>query len=40
MATSPGPVREIAPDEVAAMNEYFGASYGGRVEVTFEYMLR
>jgi L-fuculose-phosphate aldolase len=40
VATSLGPVREIAPDEVAAMSEYFGASYGGRVEVTFEYMLR
>lgn len=40
MATSLGPIREIVPDEVAAMNEYFGASYGGRVEVTFEYLLR
>jgi L-fuculose-phosphate aldolase len=40
MATSLGPIREISPAEVAAMNEYFGASYGGRVEVTFEYLLR
>jgi L-fuculose-phosphate aldolase len=40
LATSLGPVREISPEEVAAMNAYFGASYGGRVEVTFEYMLR
>jgi ribulose-5-phosphate 4-epimerase/fuculose-1-phosphate aldolase len=40
MAASLGPIREISPDEVVAMNEYFGASYGGRVEATFEYLLR
>jgi ribulose-5-phosphate 4-epimerase/fuculose-1-phosphate aldolase len=35
-----GPIREISPEEVRAMNDYFASSYGGRVEVTFEYMLR
>ena len=40
LAMSLGPIREILPEEIAAMNEYFGASYGGRVEVTFEYLLR
>jgi L-fuculose-phosphate aldolase len=39
-AAALGPVREIAPDEVREMNDYFAASYGGRVEVTFEYLLR
>jgi ribulose-5-phosphate 4-epimerase/fuculose-1-phosphate aldolase len=39
-AASLGPVREITPDEVAAMNEYFAASYGGRTVDTFEYLLR
>jgi L-fuculose-phosphate aldolase len=39
-AASFGPISEISRDEVAAMNDYFDASYGGRVEATFEYLLR
>jgi L-fuculose-phosphate aldolase len=39
-AATLGPVSEIEPDEVAEMNRYFASSYGGRVEATFDYMLR
>jgi L-fuculose-phosphate aldolase len=39
-AAALGAVREIPPDEVQEMNDYFAASYGGRIEVTFEYLLR
>lgn len=35
-----GAVREIDPDEVRQMNDYFSSSYGGRVEVTFDYFRR
>lgn len=35
-----GPIREITPEEVATMDAYFAASYGARVQVTFEYLLR
>jgi L-fuculose-phosphate aldolase len=40
MAASLGPIREITPEEVASMDAYFAASYGARVQVTFEYLLR
>lgn len=35
-----GPIREIPPDDVAGMNDYFSTSYRGRVETTFDYLLR
>jgi L-fuculose-phosphate aldolase len=40
MAAALGPIREITPEEVATMEAYFAASYGARVQVTFEYLLR
>lgn len=35
-----GPLDPIAPDEVRAMNDYFEQSYQGRVESTWQYLLR
>jgi L-fuculose-phosphate aldolase len=35
-----GPIDPIAPDEVIEMNEYFANSYGGRIEATWDYLLR
>ena len=35
-----GPVEEISPEEVRAMNDYFDRSYQGRVETTWQYLLR
>ncbi len=39
-ASQLGGVNPISPDEVAAMNAYFDRSYQGRVQVTWEYLLR
>lgn len=39
-AAALGPVREIPPDEVAAMHDDFANSYQGRAGTTFEYLLR
>jgi L-fuculose-phosphate aldolase len=35
-----GPIDPISPEEVREMNEYFDSSYGGRIEATWDYMLR
>jgi L-fuculose-phosphate aldolase len=35
-----GPIDPIPPDQVRAMVEYFDRSYQGRIEVTFQYLLR
>ncbi|HEV2125410.1 MAG TPA: class II aldolase/adducin family protein, partial [Chloroflexota bacterium] len=35
-----GPVDPISPDEVRMMVEYFDRSYQGRVQTTFDYLLR
>lgn len=35
-----GPVDPIPPDEVIEMNAYFASSYGGRIETTWDYLLR
>ncbi len=35
-----GGVDPISPEEAAAMNAYFDQSYQGRVQVTWEYLLR
>lgn len=35
-----GPIDPIPADEVAEMNRYFATSYGGRIETTWEYLLR
>jgi L-fuculose-phosphate aldolase len=39
-ATRFGPIDPISPDEVRRMNEYFGSSYDGRTETTWNYLLR
>lgn len=35
-----GEIRPISDDEVREMNDYFASSYGGRVETTWNYLLR
>ncbi len=35
-----GPVSAISPAEVQVMNDYFDRSYHGRVQTTWEYLLR
>ena len=39
-ASQLGPINPITPEEVKAMNEYFDRSYHGRVEATWQYLLR
>lgn len=35
-----GPVDPISPEEVKEMNDYFDRSYHGRIEATWQYLLR
>ncbi len=39
-ASQLGPLNPIAPEEVQRMVEYFDSSYHGRVQTTWEYLLR